>query len=156
MLIPLVAQWWGIYLQCRWPGFDPCIGKIPWRRKWQPIPVCLPGHHMDRGVWWASPWGRKRVGHDLATEQQQSMAYICQSPAPNSSRPLSPLGVHMSVLFIRVSISALQIGPSIPFPRFHIYALIWNVCFSDLTSLCMIVSRSIHISVTDILKSYMK
>ena len=23
-------------------GFDPWIGKIPWRRKWQPIPVYLP------------------------------------------------------------------------------------------------------------------
>ena len=25
------------------PGFDPWIGKIPWRRKWQPTPVFLPG-----------------------------------------------------------------------------------------------------------------
>ena len=23
--------------------FDPWIGKMPWRRKWQPIPVFLPG-----------------------------------------------------------------------------------------------------------------
>ena len=22
---------------------DPWIGKIPWRRKWQPVPVFLPG-----------------------------------------------------------------------------------------------------------------
>ena len=29
------------------PGFDPCIGKIPWRRAWQPTPVFLPGE---------SPW----------------------------------------------------------------------------------------------------
>jgi len=29
--------------RCRRPGFDPCIRKIPWRRKWQPIPVFLPG-----------------------------------------------------------------------------------------------------------------
>ena len=25
------------------PGFDPWVGKIPWRRKWQPNPVSLPG-----------------------------------------------------------------------------------------------------------------
>ena len=25
--------------QCRRRGFDPWVGKIPWRRKWQPIPV---------------------------------------------------------------------------------------------------------------------
>ena len=30
-------------LQCMKHGFDPCVGKIPWRRKWQPIPVLLPG-----------------------------------------------------------------------------------------------------------------
>ena len=25
------------------PGFDPYLGKIPWRRSWQPSPVFLPG-----------------------------------------------------------------------------------------------------------------
>ena len=25
------------------PGFDPWVRKIPWRRKWQPTPVSLPG-----------------------------------------------------------------------------------------------------------------
>ena len=29
--------------QCRRHGFDPWVGKIPWRRKWQPTPVFLPG-----------------------------------------------------------------------------------------------------------------
>ena len=24
-------------------GFDPWVWKIPWRRKWQPIPVFFPG-----------------------------------------------------------------------------------------------------------------
>ena len=28
--------------QCRSRGFDPWVGKIPWRRKWQPTPVFLP------------------------------------------------------------------------------------------------------------------
>ena len=27
----------------RRPGFDPCVGKVPWRRAWQPTPVSLPG-----------------------------------------------------------------------------------------------------------------
>ena len=27
----------------RHPGFDPWVGKIPWRRAWQPTPVFLPG-----------------------------------------------------------------------------------------------------------------
>ena len=29
----------------------------PWRRKWQPTPVFLPGKSMDRGVWWATVHG---------------------------------------------------------------------------------------------------
>ena len=29
--------------QCRRHGFDSWISKIPWRRKWQPTPVFLPG-----------------------------------------------------------------------------------------------------------------
>ena len=28
-------------LQCRRPGFNPWVGKIPWSRKWQPTPVFL-------------------------------------------------------------------------------------------------------------------
>ena len=53
-------------------GFDPCVRKVPWRRKWQPTPVFLPGEsHGQRSLAWCSPWGCKRVGHDLATKQQQ-------------------------------------------------------------------------------------
>ena len=29
--------------RCKRLGFDPWIGKIPWRRKWKPTPVFLPG-----------------------------------------------------------------------------------------------------------------
>ena len=35
-------------------------GKIPWRRKWHPTPVCLPGEsHGWRSLVGYSPWGRK-------------------------------------------------------------------------------------------------
>jgi len=33
------------------------IRRIPWRRKWQPTPVFLPGNSMDRGTWWATVHG---------------------------------------------------------------------------------------------------
>ena len=52
-------------------GFDPCVVKIRWRRKWQPTPVFLPGKsHGQRCLAGYSPWDRKRVGHDLTTKQQ--------------------------------------------------------------------------------------
>ena len=42
------------------PGFDPWVGKIPWRRKWQPNPVFLPGKsHGQRSLVGYSPWGHK-------------------------------------------------------------------------------------------------
>ena len=35
----------------RRPGVDPWVGKIPWRRKWQPTPVFLPGKsHRQRSL----------------------------------------------------------------------------------------------------------
>ena len=49
-----------VCLQCGRPGFDPWVGKIPWRRKWQPAPVLLPGNfHGQRSLVGCSPWGRK-------------------------------------------------------------------------------------------------
>ena len=39
---------------------DPWVRKIPWRRKWQPTPVFLPGEsHEQRNLVGYSPWGRK-------------------------------------------------------------------------------------------------
>ena len=37
--------------------FDPWIGKIPWRREWQPIPVFFLENSMDRGAWRATVHG---------------------------------------------------------------------------------------------------
>ena len=40
--------------------FNSWVGKIPWRRKWQPTPVLLPGKlHGLRSLVGYSPWGRK-------------------------------------------------------------------------------------------------
>ena len=61
----LVAQWQRIHLPARRHGFDPWVRKIPWKRKWQPIPVFLPGEsHGQRSLVSYSPWGCKRVRHD--------------------------------------------------------------------------------------------
>ena len=49
-----------ICLQCGRPGFNPWIRKIPWRRKWQPTLVLLPGKsHRQRSLAGYSPWGCK-------------------------------------------------------------------------------------------------
>ena len=56
-----------ICLQYRRSRLDCWIGKIPWRRKWQPTPVLLPGKsHGRRSLVCYSTWGH-RVGYNGAT-----------------------------------------------------------------------------------------
>ena len=44
------------------PGFHPWVGKIPWRRAWQPTLVFLPGEfHGQRNLVGSSPWDRKEL-----------------------------------------------------------------------------------------------
>ena len=60
MAFPWWLRWQSICLQCQKPGFDPWVGKIPWRRKWQPTPVFLPGKsHGQRKLVLYSPWVAK-------------------------------------------------------------------------------------------------
>ena len=45
--------------QYRWCSFHPWVQKMPWRRKWQPTPVFLPGESRgQRSLVGCSPWGR--------------------------------------------------------------------------------------------------
>ena len=60
-----------ICLQFGRPGFDSWVGKIPWRRKWQPTPVFLPEEshgQRDRGACLATVHGVTRVRHELVTK----------------------------------------------------------------------------------------
>ena len=42
----------------RRPEFNPCVGKIPWRKAWQPTPVFLPGE----SPWTEEPGGPQSMG----------------------------------------------------------------------------------------------
>ena len=57
-----MVHWLRICLQCRRHKrcrFDPWVGKIAWRGKWQPTPVFLPGKSIEqRSLVGYSPWGR--------------------------------------------------------------------------------------------------
>ena len=44
--------------------FDPCVGKIPWKKKWQPTPVLLPEEfHGQSSLVCYSPWVAKSQTH---------------------------------------------------------------------------------------------
>ena len=68
----------GCSLLCERPGFDPWVGKIPWRKAWQSTPVFLPGEspQTEKPGKGSSPWGR-RVGHNRTAEHKhmQTGAY---------------------------------------------------------------------------------
>ena len=51
------------HLPAMWEtGFGSWVGKVPWRRKWQPTPVLLPGKfHGWRSLVGYSPWGCKEL-----------------------------------------------------------------------------------------------
>ena len=64
--------------QCRRRRFDPWVGEILWRRKWQPTAVFLPGKsHEQRILVGYSLWHSKRVRQNLADKQQQIGAFTC-------------------------------------------------------------------------------
>ena len=53
-------------IQCGRPGFNPWVGKTPWRREWLSTPVFWPGEFY--GLY--SPWGHK----ELDTTEQLSLS----------------------------------------------------------------------------------
>ena len=58
---------------CGRPRFNPWSRKIPWRRKWQPTPVTLPGKSLWTEESGGLPsMGSQRIGHDLVTKQQEA------------------------------------------------------------------------------------
>ena len=58
-LIGLPRQISGKEPSCQ-SSFDPWLGKIPWRKKWQPTPIFLPGEdNGQRSLAGYSPWDHR-------------------------------------------------------------------------------------------------
>ena len=55
-------------------GFDPWVGKIPWRVEWLPTPVFLMGEFQgQRSLVGYSPWGHKEL--DMIERLTLSLSY---------------------------------------------------------------------------------
>ena len=84
-----------ISLQCRRPGFDPWVQKIPCRREEQPTPACLPGElHGQKSLVGYSPWG-----HKVSDTTEQLILSLYRSPISMSSSRLTPSLLKSGVLF---------------------------------------------------------
>ena len=64
VIASLVAQRLKHLPACGRPGFNPWVGKIPWRRKWQPTPALLPGESHGR---------RSLVGYSPRVHKESDM-----------------------------------------------------------------------------------
>ena len=71
------------------PGFDPCIGKISWRRKWLPTPVFLPGKSR----------GQSLVGFSKYMGLQKNQTQLSEQQALSSHGIISSLQHCETVLF---------------------------------------------------------
>ena len=49
------------------------VGKIPWRRKWQPTQVFLPGKFHGQGGWWATVHGVAKSWTQLSDNTNTSL-----------------------------------------------------------------------------------
>ena len=55
-----MAQWLRIHLpmqETQEMQVESLVREIPWRRKWQPTPIFLPGKSMDKEDWWVTVYG---------------------------------------------------------------------------------------------------
>ena len=85
-------------------GSIPRVGKIPWRRKWQPTPLLLPGKfHGQRSLGGYSPWDCKE---SHTTEQLHFFSWagsVVKNPSTNketlvqSLDPEDPLEKEMTM-----------------------------------------------------------
>ena len=101
--VSLVAQRWRIHLWCGRSRFDPWVRKIPWRRKWQPTPVFLPGKsHGQRSVAGYSPWGHKESDTKPKTTTTiiQRNIFIVIFPRVRPGWLLTTLGNYAFIKFI--------------------------------------------------------
>ena len=83
--------------------FDSWVGKIPWRRKWQPTPVFLPGEsHGQKSLAGYNAWGCKESDTIEATEHTfiyliglaaacRILVAACGIQLPNPGLNLGPL-----------------------------------------------------------------
>ena len=81
--LPWRLRRWRICLQCKRPGFDPWVRKIPWRRPWQPTPVFLPGESS----WTEEPGGlqpmrSQRVRLDWAAQLSSAHRWLWELIKP--------------------------------------------------------------------------
>ena len=75
-------------------GFNPWVGKIPWRRAWHPTPVFWAGEsHGQRSLAGCSPWGRKELDLTEVTYNAHAPPYLSNFNSVTSIKTLTTSAV---------------------------------------------------------------
>ena len=134
-------------------GFDSCVGKIPWRRNWQPTPGFLPGEsHGQRSLVGHSPWGCREwnttehthcclLGHGQCTvcltDQRQKQIQLCLREKYYILRLLSLLLPTLFAFSPRTWIPISELCNFLKPPASHLVSTQWTLgpnhafhCFS--------------------------
>ena len=75
-----------IHLQRRSHRFNPWVGKIPWRRKWQPPPVFVSGKSSgQRSLVGSSPWDHKESDTTERTRVRSILSESSSMPWPQKA-----------------------------------------------------------------------
>ena len=96
MKLPWPLSWERMSLQCRICGFDPWVGKMPWRRAWPPAPVFLPGEsHGQRSLAGYSPWSHRQL--DTTERTWHTLRYLA-FPRPTATSTAPTVGFLLCLL----------------------------------------------------------
>ena len=124
----LVAQLVKNLLQCRRPDFVSWVGKIPWRRKWQPAPVFLPGEsHGQRSLTGYTVHGVARIGHNLATKPPPTTTETVETGAFG----IKPLPTQTLTLLLCVSLGKSYNLSNVLICRIRITVVLSQSCHED-------------------------
>ena len=96
------------------------IGKISWRRKWQPTPVILLGNPMDRGAWWAVIHGVAKSQTWLKWLSSQSKQ-TCQDPHDKEDLCSLSMYVLAIVLLAKSCVLKCFVLEKLTFSKSYIY-----------------------------------
>ena len=89
--------------QCSRHRFDSWVGKIPWRRKWQPTPVFLPGKsHRQRSLVGYGPWGCKESDTTERLSSHRKGEFVYNVVLSSGIQPSDSVIIHIRLLFFQI------------------------------------------------------